>query len=140
MILQKLVTRRRMLLDHGAFVGVEAAGLVEDRKRDLRLADVVEHGCGIQPLEIGSSDAEAQSEVDRHAGHEQAMLVGSLMVTPHRGKPFGQAVLGDAVGDPAARFLRAVDVEGLAERDGREHRSDGGRRGFDGVVRLGCVT
>lgn len=68
------------------------------------------------------------------------MLVGSLVVAPHSGEPLGQAMLGDAISDLAAGFLRAVDIDGLAERDGREHRRDRRRRGLDGIVLLRRLT
>lgn len=64
------------------------------------------------------------------------MLVGSLVVAPDRGEPFGQTALDDMIGDLAAGLCRTVNVEGLAERDGGEHRRDGRCRGFDGVVGL----
>ena len=92
------------------------------------------------PLQIRASDAETEPEVDGNAGHEQAVLIGSLMVAPYRREPFRQAMLGDAVGNLASGFLGAVDIEGLAKCDGREHRCDGGGSGLDGIVRLRRVA
>ena len=94
------------------------------------------------PLEISSSEAEAQPEIHGYSRHQQAVLIGSLMVTADGFEPTRQPVLGDTVGDAIGCTLRAPDVDGLAAQYRREHRTKGDRtRGgrlagaMQGVVR-----
>ena len=97
----------------------------------------MKHRGGVQPFNVGFRHGEAQSEVDGDAGDEQAMLIGALMVAADRGEPLGQTMLGNAVGNPAAGPLRALDVDRGAADDRREHGSDTGRARGGGFLPAG---
>ena len=134
---QYVIAGRGMGFDQRALLGVEAPGLVEDRERDLGLADVMKHRSRVQSLDVPLRHAETEAEIDRYSRHQKAVLIGSFVVAANGLEPARQAVLGDVVGDAASCALRAPDVDGFAAQHRGEHRPDGDRtrwRGLTGTV------
>ncbi len=91
---------------------------------------------------IGSTDAEELSpkSIATPVTSRQCLVEFPRREAPHRGEPFGQAVLGDAVGDLAACFFRAVDVEGSPSVTAVIIEAMAVAAVFDGVVRLWRVA
>ncbi|KQP85389.1 hypothetical protein ASF60_21785 [Methylobacterium sp. Leaf113] len=65
------------------FVGVQTAGLVENLERDLRLPDIVQQCRSDEVFAIFGSKTKMQDELCSHAGDEEAMLIGRVVVRPH---------------------------------------------------------
>ena len=112
----------------------ERAGLVEDLERDRGLADVVQGRGDAEPLHVGGVEAEAEREIDRDAGHQQAVLEGAFMVAAHVVEPGGEPVGRDRVDDlawsppalrrdrPACRCRTAANIEASAAADVHHRR------------------
>src|SRR5689334_17278345 len=103
--------------DQLTFTSVELPRLVQNGERDRCLADIVKHGGNIQPLQVRVRNTEGQSEINREAGHKQAVLVGALVMAPNRRQPMRQTVLSDTLGDALADLLRLIDVDARSAQD-----------------------
>ena len=107
------MTRLGMLADPLPLMGVERAGLLEERPGDRDLADVVQHSRKAEPLAHELGEAETERGLRRQVADGQAML-------HELGVPVAQA-LEHPQERSGARLLRLPWPKGLRS----------GRRGWD---------
>ncbi len=132
---EHLLALDRVRLHQGPLGVVERAGLVDDRVRDVDLADVVQERAELGLAAYFLADAhplgDAHGEVDDVLGVVAGVLVVVLeqIAQQHRGAAVGTSEF-DRLGDPRLALAR----EDGQQRDEREHehrgrRSAGGREG-----------
>src|SRR5664279_6645867 len=98
-ILQQLISDHRMTPHPLLFGNVEASRLVEDRQRNVRLADVMQ-GCSYsEPGDIRAGEPEFQCERDRHSRYQHAVLERALVIAPDVVEPRAKPVTLDAIDD-----------------------------------------
>ena len=57
------------------------------------------------------------------------MLIGAFVMAAHGFQPFGETLLGDAVGNSAGGKLGVRDIDRLSAQHGGEHQRKGGSAG-----------
>ena len=96
---QRLETAARMLAHFFHFLWRQRAGLVQDRDRNERLADIVQQRGAGEPALVVLAHAEMLGERDRKTGDEQAMAIAVGVVTADRGQPLPQRGMLDRLED-----------------------------------------
>ncbi len=135
-------------------VRVEAARLVEDRRGDVDLADVVQQRRLGEAVGFEVAEAEAAGEGGGEPGHEEAVLVGGVVEALHRPDPVADAGLAHRAADEVGPGIDGglgdrplVDEEAAVEAPRRVAGAHGAERhgpglvgeGADGVAQAGNV-
>src|SRR4029077_9030435 len=96
---QQFISDDRMAFHDLVFNRVEASRLVENGQGNTGLAYVMQ-GCRYsKPLDVQAGEPEFQSEADRYARHQQAVLEGSFMISPNAVQPRAKSILRNALDD-----------------------------------------
>ncbi len=100
---------------------VERAWLLQDGHRNLRLADVVQHGGEGEPVAVVHRQSQMSGKRDRGARHQQAMLIGLVVMPSHGVDPGREALRLDLVHDRGSRRFDPGGLDRFPKRHGGEH-------------------
>jgi hypothetical protein len=125
-----------MRLDDPAFTVLQPSGLVQDRERNARLADVVQQRRLGQAFAIDPRQAEMLGEARGEAGDDQAVLVGHVIELPDDLEPRPHAGLPQRVLDQAGSAGDEGGIQALA----CPPESEDPRHGEPCALDLGCES